>query len=123
MWEHPFVACVGLIFWRGEGCFWYGCLLSLFSACAGCYPLDKQCTVHSPCTRPWEGWGNSWLPIGGSWVQAAGCPRGMRIVVSAASWDLCCWWAAHAARNGESQPVSALRTVCGDSGPCLWNPT
>ena len=26
-----------------EGCFWFGCLLSLSSVCAGCYLLDRVC--------------------------------------------------------------------------------
>ena len=31
-----------LIYFWCEGCSWFGCLLSLSSACAGCYHLDKE---------------------------------------------------------------------------------
>ena len=35
------MAGVGLIFLGDEGCFWFGCLLCLASACAGWYPLNR----------------------------------------------------------------------------------
>ena len=40
----PRVACEELLFffWN-EGCFWFGCLLSLPSVYAGHYPLDSRC--------------------------------------------------------------------------------
>jgi hypothetical protein len=79
MWEHPFVACVGLIFWRGEG--WFCCLF--FQHVVAVIPLIRGAQVHGPCTCPWEGWGSSWLPVGGPLVQAAGCTREMRTVISA----------------------------------------
>ena len=50
--EHPYVACVGLIFFWCEGCFWFGCLLSLSSACAGRYPLDRGCAGVWPTWAP-----------------------------------------------------------------------
>ena len=48
MWKLPCIACVGLIFFQCEGCFWFGCLPSLSSACAGHYPLDRGCAGAWP---------------------------------------------------------------------------
>ena len=31
-------------------CFWFACLLSLSSVCAGCYPLDRGTGVQPVCT-------------------------------------------------------------------------
>ena len=52
MWEHPWVACERLLFFFVcEGYFLFGCLLSLSSACAGCFPLDRPCiTVWHACS-------------------------------------------------------------------------
>ena len=36
-----------IYFWH-EGCFWFGCFLSLSSVCAGCYPLDEGCATVWP---------------------------------------------------------------------------
>ena len=110
MWEHPFVACVDLIFWRGEG--WFCCLF--FQHVLAVIPLIRGAQVHGPCACPWEGWGSSWLPVGGPLVQAAGCTREMRTVISAVSWDLCWWWAACAPRN-----VGTVTRICSQD-PLQW---
>ena len=44
MQECPWIACVGLIFFGDEDCFWSGCLLSLSSACAAHYPRQGMCS-------------------------------------------------------------------------------
>ena len=51
--EHPCIACVVLIifFWHG-GSYWFGCLLSLSSACAGRYPLGRGCAGSWPAQAP-----------------------------------------------------------------------
>ena len=42
------LVCEGLLFfWRG-GYFWFGCLLSLSSVCAGSYILDRSCASVMP---------------------------------------------------------------------------
>lgn len=58
---------------------------------------------------PGEGGGSSWLPIGSPWVQAAGCTRGMRTVISAASWELVVGGLLMLPGMGSLQPVSAHR--------------
>ena len=74
MWEHPCVACVGLIFFWHEGCFWFGCLLSLSSACAGGYPLDRGCAgAQLMCTLPERQVQCGWLRVVGPLVEATGC--------------------------------------------------
>ena len=45
MWKCPWVVYEGLLFFWHEGCFWFGCLLSLSLVCAGYNPLDRGCTV------------------------------------------------------------------------------
>lgn len=48
MWKHPWVRCVGLLFFCCEGCFRFGCLLTLSLSLSPvcivhciCYPLDR----------------------------------------------------------------------------------
>ena len=50
MQEHPWVASEGLLFFFFFKCglFWFGCLLSLSSLCAGHYPLVSGHAVVSP---------------------------------------------------------------------------
>ena len=48
------------IFWH-ESCFWFGCLLSLFSVFAGYYPLNRGVMVHSLPVLP-----GRWGTMGGS---------------------------------------------------------
>ena len=67
--EHPWVACEGLLFFffLPEGCFWFGCLLSLSSICPwwGCVQVYGQHVLL----------GRSELlaaPVGCSWLQGSG---------------------------------------------------
>lgn len=66
----PCVPCVGLICFWCEGCFWFGCLPFLSSACAGCYPLIGAMQVHCLHTFPGGG-GNNQHPLMGPLVAAA----------------------------------------------------
>ena len=46
------------LFWR-ECCFWFGCLVSLSSACEASYPFDNVCVGHGlPMRR-----GNMWCLV------------------------------------------------------------
>ena len=61
MWECPWVACEGFLFLfvcLFEGCFWFGCLLSLSSVCAGCYHFDGGEEVYGLHVLPGMGEGN-----------------------------------------------------------------
>lgn len=49
MWECPWVACVNLLFFWHEVCFWFVCLLSLTSVCAGPYPINREYADVCPC--------------------------------------------------------------------------
>ena len=61
--EHPYVACMGLIrFWH-EGCFWFESLLSLFSACAGHDPFYSGVQVPGPMHTPRDTGQRSQLPL------------------------------------------------------------
>ena len=50
MQKHPWVVtCLLLLFFFfGLKSFWFGCLLSLFLMCAGCYLLDRGCAGAWP---------------------------------------------------------------------------
>ena len=50
--ECLWVARVSFIFWGHEGSYWFGCLLSLSSACAGHYPLERRCAGAWPAQAP-----------------------------------------------------------------------
>ena len=43
MQEQPWVTCEGLLYIWCEGSFWFGCLLSVSSVCAGCFTLSSVC--------------------------------------------------------------------------------
>ena len=66
---HSWVVCEGLLFfffWH-EGCFLFGCLLSLSSVCAGCYLLDRGFLVYGLHLLPerWRQWSG---PIASAWL-------------------------------------------------------
>ena len=44
-----FIKCIYILL---QGCFWFGCLLSLSSVCAGCYPFDRDCAGVWPVCFP-----------------------------------------------------------------------
>ena len=48
MWEHPWVACVDLLFEGHEGCILFGCLLFDSSVFESCYLLDSVCAGSWP---------------------------------------------------------------------------
>lgn len=51
MWKHPWVPCMGLLFFfffLRENCFLFSCLLSLSSVWAGHCPLDKAYAAAWP---------------------------------------------------------------------------
>ena len=54
MWEHPWIACVDLLLFWHECYFWFRCLLSLSSVCAGSYPFDRRCAGTWPAHAPKE---------------------------------------------------------------------
>lgn len=61
--ERPCVACVGLIrFWH-ESCFWFESLLSLFSACAGHDHFYSSVQVPGPVHTPRDTGQQSQLPL------------------------------------------------------------
>ena len=66
MWKHPCLACVGLILFWHEGCFWFGCLPSLSSACTGRYSVDRGCAGEQPMHFL-----GRWGPVVGAWSQDA----------------------------------------------------
>lgn len=66
--DYPFVVSVCLLFFWHEGSFWFGCLLSFSSKCAGRYPLDSQCAgADCVCFRGGGGNGECLQTAPGHW--------------------------------------------------------
>ena len=118
MQEHPCIACVGSIFFCCEGCFWFGCLLSLSSTCTGCYPLDRGCagacsihasrkagTVVGSWSRDpwWQRWRAVFAPGEGRAVVGTGLryPR---------------WWSWLLPGSWGQELVPGHGTLCGSGG-------
>ena len=79
--ESPRVAFVGLLFFCCccEICFWFGFLLSLSLACAGCYPLERGCAgvqpTHASRKVGATGCIFSWSPVAEPLIVAATLKR------------------------------------------------
>ena len=52
MWEHPCIACVGLIFFFGVRAAFGLDACPLSSVCAGCYPLNRGYADAQPMHTP-----------------------------------------------------------------------